>query len=669
MHEAPSGGALPGLPPSGREMANALRFLSVDAIEAARSGHPGMPLGMADVATVLVCRHMRFSPHDPRWPARDRLVLSAGHGSMLLYSLFYLLGYEDTPLEALKTFRQKGSPCAGHPERGLLQGVEVTTGPLAQGLAHAVGIALAERLAVEQKGSHRAHYTFVICSDGCLMEGLSHEAASLAGHQQLGRLVVLFDDNRITIDGSTDLSTRDDTLARFQSYGWHVQAVDGHDGEAVDRALQEAKADDRPSLVACRTVIGWGSPGKQGTAAVHGSPLGASEIQAMREALGWPWPPFDVPAPLLAAWRSTGAEKHKDYQTWQAVHSAGHTEPDPDAGIIRRALGKLAEDFQARPVPRATRVASHAVLEVLQPLCPHWIGGAADLTPSVNTRTAPVQTIRPPAFGGHYIHYGVREHAMAAVMNGLGLEGEFRAFGGTFLAFSDYMRPAMRMAALMGVPSVFVLTHDSVGLGEDGPTHQPVEHLWSLRLIPGLEVWRPADAVEVAECWAVIAGCHGPVEHPVALVLSRQDVPLLRHAGGPAGNPCVRGGYVVQDTSRPGAVLLATGSEVALAADAADLLQAQGVPVRVVSMPCVSRFLAQEESYRQSVLPPGVPVFALEAGCRWGWVPFTGALERVFGIDTFGLSAPGAEVLSHFGLEPGAVATRILAHLQIQRGA
>lgn len=650
-----------------KQRAQALRFLTVDAIEAASSGHPGMPLGMADVATVLYHHHVRFSPWVPRWPARDRVVLSAGHGSMLLYSLWHLLGYPDVPLEALKRFRHIDSPCAGHPEYGLLSGVETTTGPLAQGLAHAVGMALAERLSVARYGSSLEHSTYVLCSDGCLMEGLSHEAASFAGHYRLGRLIVMFDDNHITIDGPTSLSGSEDTIQRFRAYGWHVQSIDGHDPEGVHQALLAAQATpDQPSLIACRTTIGWGAPTKAGTAEAHGSPLGAAEVQAMRTQANWLSTPFEVPPSLWEAWRSLGQKAHETYQKWEKStpdflkKTLGVTGLSDEA---QQALVHVIKTFQDRPRPMATRTASHQVLEVLHPLMPSWIGGSADLTPSNNTQASWARPIQPPEYTGHYLHYGVREHGMAAIMNGLTLHGEFRAFGGTFLAFSDYLRPSLRLSALMHLPVIYVFTHDSIGLGEDGPTHQPIEHLWSLRLIPHVTVYRPADAIETAECWSLAA--HDQTG-PSVLVLSRQAVPLVRQEVFDRREDfsCGRGGYILRDPPQARCVLIATGSEVSLALQIQALLNEAGWGCRVVSMPCTSLFDAQPLSYLQEVLPSDWPIFALEAGSPLGWVQYTRTREHVFGLESFGLSGPGPQLFKHFGFEPSIIAARIQALLK-----
>lgn len=640
-------------------LSHAIRFLTVDAVEQAGSGHPGMPLGMADVATVLFQRHMRFSPHTPKWAARDRFVLSAGHGSMLLYSLFYLLGYKDVSLENLKRFRQKDSPCAGHPEYGHLQGVEVTTGPLAQGLGHAVGMALAERLMTQRYGAHFAHHTYVMCGDGCLMEGLSHEVASFAGHHRLGRLIVLFDDNQITIDGSTSLSTSDDTLRRFEAYGWHVQQMDGHDPEAIHRALLEARQTEQPSLIACRTVIGYGAPHKAGSCQVHGSPLGTAEVQHMRQSLNWPEEPFAVPDDLLKAWRAIGERAHAECEAWMKEH--GSLVPSLRTDLSQEAQGafmQLIEDWCQNPPTLATRAASQKVLEVIHPLCPSWIGGSADLTPSNNTKAAWAQPIQTPHDQGHYVHYGVREHGMAAIMNGLTLHGSFRAFGGTFLVFSDYMRPTIRLSAMMRLPVIYVLTHDSIGVGEDGPTHQPIEHLWSLRLIPYVDVYRPADALETAECWAMAAQT---LDRPSVLVLSRQALKPVRQKSGPSleASPCARGGYILSDRPSPRCTLIATGSEVHLALDVQKLLDEYGIACRIVSMPCTALFDRQAVEYQQMVLSQDHPIFALEAGSSLGWVRYTKNLDQVFGIDTFGLSAPAPELFKHFALQDKVMAQKI----------
>ncbi|MCS6986661.1 MAG: transketolase [Sphingomonadaceae bacterium] len=640
-------------------MANAIRALAIDAVEAARSGHPGMPLGMADVATVLFTEFLKFDAADPAWPDRDRFVLSAGHGSMLLYALLHLTGHARPTLEDLRRFRQLHSPCAGHPEATELPGVETTTGPLGQGLATAVGMAIAERHLNAVFGDELVdHRTFVIAGDGCLMEGVSHEAAALAGHLRLGRLVVLFDDNRVTIDGPVALASSEDTAGRFRAAGWHVVACDGHDHAAVRTALHEAIADPRPSLVMCRTVIGFGAPTKAGTAAVHGSPLGPDEAAATKAALGWSAAPFEVPADLRVRWEEAGRRGRPLRLAWEA-RLAAH----PEAEEFRRRLaGRLPPlELVAQARSMATRKASELVLAQVNARLPETIGGSADLTSSNNTRTAGLPLLTRENYGGRYLHYGVREFAMAAAMNGMALHGGIIPYGGTFLVFSDYARPAIRLAALQRLGVIFVLTHDSIGLGEDGPTHQPVEHLMSLRAIPDLVVYRPADAVETAECWALaLADRH----RPSVLALTRQDVPVLREPGGP--NRSAAGAYRLVTAQAPRQVVIAaTGSEVAVAVGAARLLEAQDIGCDVVSVPCWERFLeTQSEERKAELFPAGLLRVSLEAGVTLGWERIVGSDAVLIGLDRFGASAPGAELFRHFGFTPEAVAARIRAALR-----
>lgn len=640
--------------PSFKELSQCLRFLTVDAIEKAGSGHPGMPLGMADVATVLWMKHMRFSVEDPRWPGRDRFVLSAGHGSMLLYALLYLTGYSDITLDDIQNFRQEQSPCAGHPEYGLLSGVETTTGPLAQGLGNAVGMALSEAMTVRRYGPEYAHHVYTMCGDGCLMEGLSHEVASFAGHHGLRSLIVFFDDNGITIDGETSLTCSEDTIARFQDYGWHTQRTDGHDEDAIDQAIMAAKADHRPSLIACRTIIGRGSK-NEGTARVHGAPLGADDIQAMRTSCGWPEAPFEIPARLLEIWRARGKEATKCAKKLEKPWVNHQPTPQKLTSVVQEQRKIFAQASK----PMATRQASHKVLEGLLPHLPTWVGGSADLTPSNNTYVETWGRWDGAEHEGRYIHYGVREHGMAAMMNGLALQGVFRPFGGTFLVFSDYMRPSMRLSAMMNLPVVFVLTHDSIGLGEDGPTHQPVEHLASLRMIPGLKVYRPADAVEVAECWGVIS----QDDSPAVLALTRQAVPLLPRSTIQEDLPCAQGGYIVRDHPRACISLIATGSEVHVALQVQEHLEEDGVFIRIISMPCVERFEVLSESERERILPPSWPVWVIEAGHSAGWTTYTKDQRRVVSMDCFGHSAPASKLWKRFGFDPASIAKRIKASL------
>ena len=647
--------------PRHRDLANAIRALAMDAVEAAKSGHPGMPMGMADVATVLFTQFLRFDPGAPQWPDRDRFVLSAGHGSMLLYALLFLTGYPAMDLEQLRRFRQLGSRTAGHPEFGHAPGIETTTGPLGQGLGNAVGMALAERHLRARFGADLVdHRTYVIASDGDLMEGISHEACSFAGHQRLDRLIVLYDDNHISIDGSTALALSDDALMRFEAYGWRASAIDGQDPAAIAAALAAAQDADRPSLIACRTTIGYGAPNKAGTAATHGSPLGADEVAAARRELGWPYPPFEIPPELLGAWRGFGVRGAPVRAAWEARLArqpadvraeferaqAGTLPPGLD-GVLRALKQRFAEE---RPT-WATRKASQEVLEAFTPAVPELVGGSADLTGSVNTKTAAMQPMTPQTPGGRYIHFGVREHAMAAAMNGMALHRGVIPYGGTFLIFSDYCRPAIRLAALMRQRVIFVLTHDSIGLGEDGPTHQPVEHLAALRAIPGLFVFRPADAVETAECWALALV---RADGPSTLVLTRQGVPALRTTADEV-NRSARGAYVLEAADgRRMVTLLATGSEVAIAVQARKRLQAYGVGCAVASMPCFELFDQQDETYRKEVLGAGLRI-AIEAASPFGWTRYVRQEDDVVGMRSFGASAPAEALYAHFGITPERV--------------
>ena len=640
-------------------MANAIRFLAADAVQKANSGHPGMPMGMADVATVLFSRFLTFDPKAPGWADRDRFVLSAGHGSMLLYSLLFLTGYEDMTLDELKNFRQLGSKSAGHPEYGHAAGIETTTGPLGQGITTAVGMALAERLANARFGDDLVdHYTYVIAGDGCLMEGVSHEALSLAGHLGLSKLIVLWDDNQISIDGPTSLSVSDDQLARAQASDWDVCSVDGHDAEAIAAAIEAARTSAKPSFIGCRTVIGFGAPSKAGTSATHGAPLGAAEIAGAREKLGWPHGPFVIPDDVLAAWRAVGKRGQGARKAWQKHLGGADRKAEfqrATAGRLpagwKRALDKHIRRVIAEKPKWATRQSSGEALEVLTEAIPEMIGGSADLTGSNNTKAGTFTSVTSGDFAGRYINYGVREHAMAAVMTGMALHGGFIPYGGTFLVFADYMRPAMRLAALMGVRVVYVLTHDSIGLGEDGPTHQPVETLASLRAIPNLCVFRPADAVETAECWALALEYDAG---PSVLALSRQGLATVRTG---AGNLSARGAYVLAEgDGERRATLLATGSEVGVALAARNMLQAEGIPTAVVSMPCWELFDDQDESYRQGVLGTGTVRVAVEAAVGQGWERYLGPQGAFVGMPGFGASAPASALYEHFGITSEAVA-------------
>jgi len=646
-----------------QDMANAIRALAMDAVEKADSGHPGMPMGMADVATVLFTRFLKFDAAHPDWPDRDRFVLSAGHGSMLLYALLYLTGYPAMELEELKRFRQLGSRTPGHPEYGHAPGIETTTGPLGQGLGNAVGMALAERLLNSRHGDELVnHHTYCVAGDGCLMEGLSHEAISLAGHLKLGRLIVLFDDNQISIDGPTSLSVSDDQIERFRASHWHTARVDGHDPEAVALAIENAKAvTDRPSLIACRTIIGYGAPKKAGTAATHGAPLGEEEIKGARERLRWGHHPFEVPKPILASWRSSGQLHRAAYEAWaqaanrlDASSRASLTDPIDEKvkAAIVAAVSAAKSDFTREAAKLATRQSSQKVLEKLVPVVPGLIGGSADLTGSNGTLTKLHSVVKPGDFAGNYIHYGVREHAMAAAMNGLSLHGGIVPYGGTFLVFSDYCRPSIRLSALMRQRVIYVMTHDSIGLGEDGPTHQPVEHLAALRAMPNLNVMRPADSVECAECWelALLAK-----DTPTILALTRQGLPVLRTTDTKE-NLSAKGAYVLIEPKGPRDVtLIGTGSEVMLAVQAASELAGEGIEAAVVSMPCWELFEAQGEAYRNAVLG-SAPRVAVEAAVEFGWSKWLGRDGAFIGMHGFGASAPAQDLYKHFGITAEAVA-------------
>ena len=646
-----------------QDMANAIRALAMDAVEKADSGHPGMPMGMADVATVLFTRFLKFEAAHPEWPDRDRFVLSAGHGSMLLYAILYLTGVPGMDLDQLKAFRQLGSRTPGHPEFGHASGIETTTGPLGQGLGNAVGMALAERLLNARYGDEIvSHFTYAIAGDGCLMEGISHEAVSLAGHLKLGRLIVLFDDNQISIDGPTSLSVSDDQLERFAASHWHVARVDGHDPEAVALAIKNARAvSDRPSLIACRTIIGYGAPKKQGTASTHGSPLGASEIEGARDLLHWRHAPFEVPRPILASWRAAGTRNRAAYATWERAafrldaEASAHLADPIDAPVrakIAAAINTLKGEFSREAAKLATRQSTQKVLEALVPVVPALIGGSADLTGSNGTLTKLHTIVKPGDFAGNYIHYGVREHAMAAAMNGMALHGGIVPYGGTFLVFSDYCRPAIRLSALMGQRVIYVMTHDSIGLGEDGPTHQPVEHLAALRAMPNLNVFRPADSVECAECWELALFS---TSTPSVLALTRQGLPVLRTTHANA-NLSARGAYVlVEPEGARDVTLIGTGSEVMLALAAAKQLAEEGIKPAVVSMPCSELFEAQSAQYQGEVLGKA-PRVAVEAAVPFGWSKWLGDSGIFIGMHGFGASAPAPELYKHFGITGEAVA-------------
>jgi transketolase len=645
------------------DCANAIRALAMDAVEAANSGHPGMPMGMADVATVLFQDYLKYDPADPKWPDRDRFVLSAGHGSMLLYALLHLTGYARPTIDDIRTFRQVGSPCAGHPENFELPGVECTTGPLGQGLAMAVGMAIAERHLNAGFGDALVdHRTWVVAGDGCLMEGINHEAIGLAGHLGLGRLIVLWDDNRITIDGPVSLSSNEDIPARYAATGWHVAHCDGHDLADIARAFDEAIADPRPSLVRCRTIIGKGAPNKQGTSKTHGAALGAEEVAAARVELGWTSPPFEIPAEIAEDWIIAGKRGAWAHSEWKQ-RLAGDSKR---AEFERRDAGRVAADgldahianLIANPQKVATRKASELALEAINAAIPDTIGGSADLTGSNNTFTKGLGTLDRDNYGGRYLNYGIREFGMAAAMNGMALHGGVIPYGGTFLVFSDYARPAIRLSALQQARVIYVMTHDSIGLGEDGPTHQPVEHVMSLRMMPNLDVYRPCDAVETAECWALALA---KKDGPSLLALSRQNLPQLRTSADE--NLSAKGAYRLTSAGAPRkVVLIATGSEVEIAVAVRAALEAEGVGADVVSMPSWERFDAQDAAYRADVLPAGVLKVSIEAGTTMGWERYTGDGMR-FGLDRFGASGPAPDLYAHFGLTAAAIAPQILARL------
>jgi len=652
-------------------MANAVRALAMDAVEKANSGHPGLPMGAADIATVLFTRFLKFDPADPAWPDRDRFVLSAGHGSMLLYALFYLLGYEKMTIEEIKRFRQLGSLTPGHPEHGHTPGVETTTGPLGQGLANAVGMAIAERHLAEVFGDDIVnHSTYVLASDGDLMEGISQEAIALAGHLRLRKLIVLYDDNGISIDGPTSLSDDVDQVERFQSAGWAASRIDGHDPIAIASALETAIEADRPSLIACRTTIGFGAPNKGGTEKAHGSALGTAEIAAARQKLGWTAPPFEIPEAILADWRSAGARGRPERLAWEA-RLAGHT-PQRRAEFERRIGGELTaalndavtalkQKLAAAPKELATRAASEFALEALTVALPEMIGGSADLTGSNNTRTKAMKAMTPSDYSGTFIHYGVREHGMASAMNGMALHGGIIPYSGTFLVFSDYCRPAIRLAALMGQRVIHVMTHDSIGLGEDGPTHQPVEHLAALRAIPNLKVFRPADVVETLECWQLALVSK---DGPSVLALTRQNLAQLR-LGFDARNVCAAGAYELIAAEDGAAVvsLFASGSEVAIAVEAKKLLAARNISARVVSVPCFELLFALPEAERAAIIGTAKVNVAVEAGIRQGWDAIIGSAGAFVGMTGFGASAPAKDLYRYFGLTAEKVTEAALSRL------
>ncbi|MDA0333335.1 MAG: transketolase [Proteobacteria bacterium] len=642
-----------------QRMSNAIRALTMDAVQAANSGHPGMPMGMADATTALFCDHLKFSASAPNWADRDRFVLSAGHGSMLLYALLYLTGYADMTIDEIRNFRQLGARTAGHPEFGHASGIETTTGPLGQGIANAVGMAMAERHLAARFGDDLVdHHTYVIAGDGCLMEGISHEAASMAGHMQLSRLIVLFDDNGISIDGSTDLTVSDNITGRFESYGWQVLACDGHDMDAVSAAITAAKADNRPSLIRCKTVIGFGSPAKQGTSGVHGAPLGDAEIEAARAALDWPHAAFEIPADILAQWRAVGAKGDSTRTVWQTQHDTHPKAALFDAamrGDVPDQLAPAILDWKTTlatdPQSLATRVASQKTLDAILPACPTLFGGSADLTGSNNTKVGGHSIFDRNNYGGTYIHYGVREHGMAAAMNGIALHGGAIPYGGTFMVFTDYCRPSIRLSALMGQRAIYLMTHDSIGLGEDGPTHQPVEHLAALRVIPNLLVFRPGDAVETAEAWQCAIEA---ANTPSILALSRQGMAQFRH-GDMSENKTALGGYIVAgDAADRRVTFIASGSEVGIALAARDSLVKDGIAATVVSMPCMELFRSQDTAYQNGILG-SAPRIVIEAAMQQSWDWMLGPTDGFIGMNGFGASAPINDLYAHFGITKDAV--------------
>ncbi|WP_024587426.1 transketolase [Aliihoeflea sp. 2WW] len=638
-------------------MANAIRFLSMDAVEKANSGHPGLPMGAADIATVLYTRFMKHDPKHPHWADRDRFVLSAGHGSMLLYSLLYLSGYEDITLDEIKNFRQVGSKTAGHPEYGHAAGIETTTGPLGQGLGNAVGMALAERILNAHYGDGLVdHYTYALAGDGCLMEGISQEAISLAGHLKLSKLIVMWDDNNISIDGPVSLSDSTDQVARFAASGWNTLRADGHDPEAIAHAIETARQSDRPTMIAFKTTIGYGAPTRAGTNKAHGSPLGADEIAGTRKALKWDAEPFTVPSDILDAWRLAGLHSAKERKAWEG--RLAETDGEKRAEFERRMRGELPEGLDAAIVdykkklsadkPKvATRKSSEMALEVINAILPDTIGGSADLTGSNNTKTSQTKPITPSDYSGRYVYFGIREHGMAAAMNGMALHGGIIPYGGTFLVFSDYARPSMRLASLMGIRSIFVMTHDSIGLGEDGPTHQPVEHLAALRAIPNHYVFRPADAVETAECWQIALESETT---PSTLALTRQNLPTLR-VEHDEDNLSSYGAYELETASDEAKVtIFASGSEVEIAVKAREILEAKGHPTRVVSVPCFELFGEQSYEYRHAIVGDASIKVGIEAGIRMGWERLIGSNGIFVGMTGFGASGPAEELYKHFGI-------------------
>jgi len=653
------------------DMANAIRFLSIDAVQAANSGHPGLPMGAADIVTVLFSKYMNFDAKHPHWPDRDRFVLSAGHGSMLLYSLLYLLGYEDMSIDQIKNFRQLGSSTAGHPEYGHAAGIETTTGPLGQGIANAVGMALAERKMNAGFGDDLCnHFTYCLAGDGCLMEGISQEAITLAGHLKLNKLIVFWDNNSISIDGPVSLTDSTDQIARFKASGWKTIHIDGHNHEEIAEAIEKAQASDRPTMISCKTTIGFGSPNRAGTSKAHGAPLGDEEIALTREALGWECEPFKIPEDVLDAWRVAGLNCCKEHKAWEKRY--GDLDSELKGEFERRMRGDLPSDFGdainklkkqlAKDQPKmATRQSSQAVLEVINDAVPETVGGSADLTGSNNTKTSQTEVLDASNYDGRFVHYGIREHGMAAAMNGMALHGGMIPYSGGFLIFSDYCRPSIRLAALMGIRVIHVLTHDSIGLGEDGPTHQPVEHMAALRAIPNLHVFRPADTIETAECWQLALEAE---KTPSAIALTRQGLPAVRLEHND-DNLCAMGAYELSAASGDAKVsIFASGSEVELALAAQEELEEAGAPTRVVSVPCFELFNAQSEDYRKSVLGDAPIKIGVEAAIKMGWEQFIGNDGVFIGMNSFGASAPAGDLFEHFGITAEAIVNAVNAKLE-----
>jgi transketolase len=651
-------------------MTNAIRALAMDAVEAAKSGHPGLPMGAADIATVLFTQVLKFDPADPKWPDRDRFVLSAGHGSMLVYALLHLLGYESVSLDQIKKFRQLGSMTPGHPENFITPGIETTTGPLGQGLANAVGMAIAERhLAAEYGDDIVNHWTYVLASDGDLMEGISQEAIAFAGHLKLNKLIVLFDDNGISIDGPLSLADSVDQVKRFEAAGWNASRIDGHDPQAIAAAIEKAKSSDKPSMIACKTTIGYGAPTKAGKSSSHGSPLGADEIKGAREKLGWTDAPFHIPAEVLTQWRAAGQRSKAARAAWDKRVASIPADKRAEferrmrgdlPGALNAAVRSVKESLHKEPKEIATRTACEFALESIIPAVPEMIGGSADLTGSNNTRTKSMKAMSATDYSGRFIHYGIREHGMAAAMNGMTLHGGIIPYSGTFLVFSDYCRPSIRLAALMGERVIHIMTHDSIGLGEDGPTHQPVEHLAALRAIPNLNVFRPCDAVETVECWQLALEGR---ETPSVMALTRQNLPQLRRMLDER-NKCVAGAYEISPAESKAQVsIFATGSEVSIAVEGQKLLAAQGIQARVVSVPCFELFLAQPDEARRAVIGDAPVKIGVEAAVRMGWDPIIGADGAFVGMTGFGASGPYKELYKHFGITAEKVAEAALSRL------